>query len=69
MTTHNENEARREQYQAPACSIVEIETEPLLSATVQTISRGGKDTDVTPGTGDYSWGEVKGNTVNWDEAE
>ena len=69
MTTHNENNARREQYQAPACSIVEIEAEPLMAATGQTISRGGQDTDATKSTDGYSWAEVKGNTVNWDDAE
>lgn len=68
MTTHNENNARREQYQAPACSIVEIEAEPLMAATEQRISRGGKDTDAKDISG-YTWGEVKGNTVNWDDAE
>ncbi len=69
MTTHNENNARREQYEAPACSIVEIETESLMAATEQTISRGGQDTDATKDTDGYSWAEVKGNTVNWDDAE
>lgn len=70
MTTHNEKIARREQYQAPACNIVEIETEPLMAATGQeTLSRGGKDTEATTGTGGYSWAEVKANTVSWDEAE
>lgn len=68
MTTHNENNARREQYQAPACSIVEIETESLMAATGVTLSRGGQDTDATKTDG-YSWAEVKGNTVNWDDAE
>lgn len=69
MTTHNENNARREQYQAPACSIVEIEAESLMAATELTISRGGKDTDATKSADGYSWAEVKGNTVNWDDAE
>lgn len=69
MTTHNENNARREQYQAPACSIVEIEAESLMAATEQRISRGGQDTDATKGTDGYSWAEAKGNTVNWDDAE
>ena len=68
MTTHNENNARREQYQAPACSIVEIEAEPLMAATGQRISRGGQDTEAKDISG-YTWGEVKGNTVNWDDAE
>ena len=69
MTTHNENNARREQYEAPACSIVEIEAEPLMAATEQIISRGGQDTNATKSTDGYSWAEVKGNTVNWDDAE
>ena len=68
MTTHNENNARREQYQAPACSIVEIETESLMAATELTISRGGQDTEAKDISG-YTWGEAKGNTVNWDDAE
>ena len=68
MITHNETDARKEQYQAPACTIVEIETEPLMSGTSETLSRGGQDTEAK-GTGGYSWGEVKGNTVDWDDAE
>ena len=70
MTTHNENIARREQYQAPACNIVEIETEPMIAATGEKLSASGRtDAEATTGTGGYTWAEVKGNTVDWDDAE
>jgi hypothetical protein len=70
MTTHNENIARREQYQAPACNIVEIETEPMIAATgTASVMRGGTDTEANKGTGGFTWAEVKGNTVDWDDAE
>lgn len=65
MTSHKRN------YTSPSCDIHQLATEQMLAASPdgkQTLSVGGTDTEApTKGTNEKTWGEVKANTIDWDE--
>ena len=64
MTSHKRN------YTSPSCDIHQLGTEQMLAASPdgkQTLSVGGTDTQATQGTNEKTWGEVKANTIDWDE--
>ena len=59
----------KKNYFAPDCSIIEISTETLIAQSRgENLMVGGKDTDNgTTKTNGYTYGDVKANTVDWDE--
>jgi len=64
MTSHKRN------YTSPSCDIHQLGTEQMLAASTdgkQMLSVGGTDTNATQGTNNKTWGEVKANTIDWDE--
>ena len=56
----------RKKYVKPISTVVALETGNLLVGTGEKVDVGGKDTEVAS-PGSRSWGEVKGNTVDWDD--
>lgn len=58
---------KKKHYLAPACSAVAVNPETMIAASQETMSVGGTDKQATTGSNSKTWGEVKANTVDWDE--
>lgn len=56
----------RNRYVKPTCTPIKMMGENLIAQSPITLTNGGKDTEKTTGSS-YNWGEVKTNTVNWEE--
>ena len=64
MTSH------KRYYTSPSCDIHQLGIEQMLAASTdgqQTLNVGGTDTEAPQGTDNKTWGEVKANTIDWDE--
>lgn len=60
---------KEKHYLAPSCSAVAVNPETIIAASPsrETMTVGGTDKQVSSGSGGKTWGEVKANTVDWDE--
>ena len=58
---------KKKHYLAPSCSAVAVNPETMIAASGEKLMVGGTDTSANKGTNDKTWGEVKTNTVDWDE--
>lgn len=58
---------KKKHYLAPSCSAVAVNPETIIAASQETMTVGGTDKQVSSVSGGKTWGEVKANTVDWDE--
>ena len=63
---HHTNSSNKAAYAAPTCTTIHVAPERLIAYSGQALEKGGNDTQASTTNG-KTWGEVKGNTVDWDE--
>ena len=58
---------KKKHYLAPSCSAVAVNPETIIAASRENLTVGGTDKQASSDSGGKTWGEVKANTVDWDE--
>ena len=58
---------KKKHYLAPSCSAVAVNPETIIATSRENLTVGGTDTQASSGSSGKTWGEVKANTVDWDE--